>query len=150
MPYLKWFSIGPDVFRSEYRDLKFIITKDENDKYDLITTLGLGNQIFSSQNLDSESFDAAKNVAEGVVRGAYKLPVLEESNAVKEAALKRGAATKRFYEAQKTWLILANARIVTVVPKLDDFLNDENYVWVARTIDGKLVDTSKINVTRPI
>ena len=146
-----WVGVGIGNWVASYNNIKFLIALDSNSLYDITATIKLGNADFFSQINDLETLDKAKEAADSIAIKAYNLsPISIKTKVVtqaeREAQARRAAAIKKYSEASKQWGLLLMSMVNCISPKLDDFLNDPNYVWIPKDPSGKVID---LNNPRP-
>jgi hypothetical protein len=142
-----WISINSNSQVASYSNLKFSIVQDENGLYDFTAAIKVGNANFLSQSLDLPTLDAAKDEADKVVFQAFGVAVLplvlpKVTQQEQEARNRRAAAIKKYTEASKTHVMLLMSRINCLPPKLQDFIDNESYVWVPKDPSGKVINSS--------
>ena len=146
-----WVGVGIGNWVASYNNIRFLIVLDSNGLYDVTATIKLGNADFFNQVNDLETLDKAKEVADSIAAKAYNLSpsvikIKVVTQAEKEAQAKRAAAVKKYSESSKQASLLLMSMVNCVFPKLDDFLNDPNYVWIPKDPSGKVID---LNNPRP-
>ena len=142
-----WISINSNSQVASYNNLKFSIVQDENGLYDFTAAIKVGNANFLSQSLDLPTLDAAKDEADKVVFQAFGVAVLplilpKITQEEQETRAKRATAVKKYSEASKTHVILLMNKINCLPPKLEDFINNEYYVWVPKDPSGRVINSS--------
>lgn len=149
-----WVSVSVNSQSASYSNLKFSILQDENGLYDLTAATKVGNADFVNQVFDLPTVDAAKDKADEIVFKAYgvstfPLVIPKVTQDAKEAMAKRAAAVKKYSEASRTHAMLLMSRVNSIAPKLQDFLDDENYIWIPKDPSGRPIN-SPSPVPRPI
>jgi hypothetical protein len=141
-----WISINSNSQVASYNNLKFSIVQDDNGLYDFTAAIKVGNANFLSQSLDLPTLDAAKDEADKVVFEAFAVAVLpliipKITQEEQDARNRRAAAIKKYTEASKTHAMLLMSRFNSLPPKLQDFIDNENYVWVPKDPSGRLINS---------
>lgn len=141
-----WVSINLSSQVASYNNLKFSIVQDENGLYDLTVATKVGNANFLNQTFDIRTLEAAKDEADNIVFQAYGVSVLplvtpKITPDEQAARARRAAAVKKYSEASKTHVVLLMNRINCLPPRLEDFINNESYVWVPKDPSGKVINS---------
>jgi hypothetical protein len=142
-----WISINSNSQVASYNNLKFSIVQDENGLYDFTAAIKVGNANFLSQSLDLPTLDAAKDEADKVVFQAFGVAVLpiilpKITQEEQDTRNKRAAAIKKYTEASKTHAMLLMSRVNCLPPKLQDFIDNESYVWFPKDPSGRVINSS--------
>jgi seryl-tRNA synthetase len=141
-----WVSVNSNSQVASYNNLKFSIVQDENGLYDFTAAIKVGNANFLIQTLDLPTIDSAKTEADKVVFEAFGVQILplvlpKITQEEQDARNKRSAAIKKYTEASKTHVMLLMSRINCLPPKLQDFIDNEYYIWVPKDPSGKVINS---------
>jgi hypothetical protein len=142
-----WISLNSNSQVASYSNLKFSIVQDDNGLYDFTAAIKVGNVNFLIQSLDLRTLDAAKDEADRVVFQALgvkatplNLPKITQEE--QDARNRRAAAIKRYNEASKRHAMLLMSMVNCLPPKLQDFIDNEYYVWIPKDPSGRIIENT--------
>jgi hypothetical protein len=106
----------------------------------------VGNANFLIQALDLPTLDSAKNEADKVVFEAFGVQILplvlpKVTQEEQDARNKRATAIKKYSEASKAHVLLLMSKVNCLPPKLQDFIDNEYYIWVPKDPSGKVINS---------
>lgn len=142
-----WILLNSNSQVASYGNLKFSIVQDDNGLYDFTAAVKVGNVNFLIQSLDLRTLDTAKDEADKIVFQALgvkgtplNLPKITQEE--QDARNRRAAAIKRCNEASKRHAMLLMSMVNCLPPKLQDFIDNEYYVWIPKDPSGRIIENT--------